>query len=139
MGCDIHLHFEIKLNGSWEHYDHPRLKRNYDLFAKIAGVRSYGDITPISNPKGLPDDISTITRFESDYFGSDGHSHTWLNPEEISQLVDWTKKQGAHKNFGFEHEQLGYLFGNGWGNFEKYREDYPKEIEEIRLICWFDN
>lgn len=27
MGCDIHLHIEVKINGAWEHYATPRVDR----------------------------------------------------------------------------------------------------------------
>ena len=78
MGCDIHVHFEIKLNGKWEHYSNPSIDRNYELFAKMADVRNdyENPIIPISFPKGLPKDLSVVTKFEVDHWGSDGHSHS---------------------------------------------------------------
>ena len=27
----------------------------------------------------------------------------------------------------------------GWDTFKEYRSDYPKEIQDIRLVFWFDN
>ena len=136
MGCDIHAHFEIKLNGKWEHYSHPRIFRNYDLFARIAGVRNYSKIMPISMPKGLPEDLTVTTRFCADWLGVDGHNHTWLNALEIKELMD---TKFIADNWRFEHEELGYLFGNGWGSWVEYPDSYPEEIEDIRLVCWFDN
>ena len=39
MGCDIHAHFEIKVDGEWLHYSQANINRNYRLFEKMAGVR----------------------------------------------------------------------------------------------------
>jgi len=145
MGCDIHAHFEIKVNGEWLHYDQPNLKRHYDLFARMANVRnSYRKekIEPIAMPRGLPDDITKTTAFEADvYWGPDGHSHSWLSSEEIAELFEWHKKLvgGYDRYWRIEHDEWGYLCGNGWGSFHEYRDSYPKEIEDFRLVFWFDN
>lgn len=42
MGCDIHLHQEVKINGEWHHYRLAEMPRNYEVFEKMAGVR--GDV-----------------------------------------------------------------------------------------------
>jgi len=135
MGCDIHAHFEIKLNGKWEHYSQPRIQRWYMLFTRIAGVRNHPDTTPISLPKGLPDDLSITTKFCADYWNGNGHSHTWLNANEIRELMNTSF---IKDDWDFEHEQIGYLCGNGWGDWSKGDDGYSKEIEDIRFICWFD-
>ena len=110
----------------------------YNIFQKIANVRAYDDeITPISEPKGLPDDISTITELDANLWDTDGHSHTWLDASEITELIEFTRQQPD--SFLWERENIGYLFRNGWGSFLKHKGSYPKEIEDIRFICWFDN
>lgn len=72
----------------------PYCGRNYNLFALLADVRNgYGfagcdtgdAIIPISKPKGLPEDISDEIKAKSDYWDSDGHSHSWLT---LKELVD---------------------------------------------------
>lgn len=135
MGCDIHVHFEIKLNDKWEHYSQPKICRNYELFGKIAGVRN-SDIIPIHPPRGLPDDCSIITKFCADIIGTDGHTHGWLNAIEITKILSF--HQHITKNNMLNFEQWGYLFGGGWDDFLKLREDYPKNIEDIRMVFWFD-
>ena len=50
--------------------------RCYSLFALLANVRNYAEITPISNPRGLPNDVSEIVKEMSDQWGCDGHSHS---------------------------------------------------------------
>lgn len=143
MGCDIHLHSEIRINGVWHHYDIAHIRRNYDLFVLMAGVRAYSsDIETISQPRGLPDDVTFVTKFDSDVvWGPDGHSHSWLSSEEVPKLFKFVKEQGTHRNSGlfWEHDETGYLFGNGYAEFKEYPNDYPKELEDYRWVFWFDN
>jgi len=136
MGCDIHAFFEIKLNGKWYLYDQPNLERNYSLFGKMAGVRN-GGIQPISPPKDLPKNLSKVVELEYKNWKRDAHSMSWLNAEEIKEVIEWHKK--FTDDYLVEHKQWGYLFGNGWPEFNEYRESYPSEIEDIRLVFWFDN
>lgn len=79
--------------------------RNYDLFAILANVRNgYGfagtdtgdGFIPISEPRGLPDDVSELIKDESEDWGPDGHSHSWLTLKELLEY-DWgqvTKHRG---------------------------------------------
>ena len=110
MGCDIHCHVEKRgSTGSWQkiggfvsdHYDpnneffsgdqyrnsdSPIEARNYFLFSILAGVRSDGkSIKPISEPKGLPDDASAEVKADSDEWGGDGHSHSWLTVKDLME------------------------------------------------------
>ena len=90
MGCDIHLHQEIKVDGKWEHYRACNVPRDYRLFCKMAGVRSsscHGEPNePISTPRGVPGDISVVTKISLDRWSADGHSHSWLNAAEIAEV-----------------------------------------------------
>lgn len=61
MGCDIHCYIEYsEYKGSWWGFG-GRINpgRDYDIFARLAGVRNYGDEikTPIP-PRGVPADMS---------------------------------------------------------------------------------
>ncbi len=63
MGCDIHLFTEVKKEGKWEVVDKPYTpfdKRDYTVFAFLAGVRNYDHCEPLSEPKGLPDDSEEL-------------------------------------------------------------------------------
>jgi hypothetical protein len=71
--------------------------RNYRVFAMLAGVRNgigfasvkTGEpITPISKPRGLPQDVSVEVREISNDWGPDGHSHSWLTLAELD-TVPW--------------------------------------------------
>lgn len=136
MGCDIHLHIEIKIDGQWHHYACPKINRNYDLFSLMAGVR--GNLIAISEPKGLPDDISNITKINyNTYWSGDAHSKSYLNSDELVML---STSINDHLKLDLEHDILGcYLFGDSFDGFKLYRKIYPKELEDVRFVFWFDN
>jgi len=149
MGCDIHAHAEIKVNGVWQHYNHPRIGRDYELFTRMAGVRQVESVTPISPPRGLPRNLSFTTKLDRKNDGVDGHSDSWLSSEEVAELCEWMEaraKKCEPKGYYYAEKELGYIFGNGW-DFKKYkREDgekgyagQPRELEDARLVFWFDN
>lgn len=116
MGCDIHLYVEKRVDGQWrsveewkQEYEGEGLsvpydsrfytRRNYDLFAILAdvgngfgfaGVDTGDGFRPISSPKGLPEDVSTLLREESERWGCDGHSHSFFTVAELL-AYDWTQ------------------------------------------------
>lgn len=146
MGCDIHLHIEVKLNGKWEHYSCPQIGRYYDMFERMAGVR--GEVeNAISEPKGLPTHLNAVTQYDADRWGSDGHSHSWLGIEEIVLLKDWLKTEpklynGIYEHPDLEHEVLHcYFFGNSFTGIKRYPTDYVSrpELQDVRFVFWFDN
>lgn len=144
MGCDIHLHMEVKINGKWHHYGAPSVDRMYALFAKMAGVRNRdSEIKPIAKPRGVPADATELTQFDCARWSSDGHSHSWLDAPEIAQVIEWIKTELGQRGFGnvwdWQSKNFGYVFGNGWDGFNKYPEDRPQGLEDIRWIFWFDN
>jgi hypothetical protein len=127
MGCDIHLHIEIKLDGVWEHYAAPDVNRNYRLFERMGGVRG-DENNAISPPKGLPADASKITRLE---FKDEGYYHTpsWLSSAEIIQLEssiqEWHKDRYDHRyDPQFEVFHCHYRYHPG---------------DDFRFVFWFDN
>lgn len=134
MGCDIHLHIEIKLGGRWEHLGHPNVGRNYELFAVMAGVR--GDEKPIAPPRGLPSDASVVTKFDFANWESDAHTPSYLNAEEIARLEDWLHERKIDMEWELLH---CYLFGNSFGGFHKYPTERSNVVEDLRFVFWFDN
>ena len=107
MGCDIHVFLERKnVDGKWydaniyrrnayktmnpEENTEPDFERfdfyyggNYDLFAILAGVRNYGFIKPISQPKGLPVNASKEVKDELRKWGDTAHSVSYLTLLEL--------------------------------------------------------
>lgn len=62
--------------------------RNYRVFAVLADVRNGLGFNPIDYPRGLPDDVTEEVKEESDSYGEDGHSHSYLTLREIKEF-DW--------------------------------------------------
>jgi len=106
MGTDIHLYVEVRRDGKWESadtwtpdeysfnemwvdwknkfYNTP----NYVLFGVLAGVRGREDPKPISEPKGLPDDMSEpLAKYAREHFE---HTGSWLTLRELMEY-DWTQ------------------------------------------------
>lgn len=146
MGCDIHLHIEVKINGKWEHWGAPSVPRCYPLFNKLAGVRDYDDsITPISKPRGLPDDLSVPTETAYKWEKADAHDISWIGRDEISLLEEWirlelVKTYGKNEWLCLEaHFVYSYCCGNGFAGIG-YGDStsYPKSITDVRFIFWFD-
>lgn len=148
MGCDIHTHIEIRYKGKWEHYACPSIDRNYTLFGVMAGVRGKGPA--IVEPKGVPDDMSIVTKLSWERWRPDAHTASWFNEKEIDLLNAWLEKQkeqsednGAWRIYNLEYGILNktYMFGNGLTTFKHYNdcEYLPKGCDAIRMIFWFDN
>lgn len=58
--------------------------RDYETFARLAGVRNYHDAQPISAPRGLPLDWDMPDFGEDSWISELGdHSHSWLLASEI--------------------------------------------------------
>lgn len=133
MGCDIHMHVEIRKRDKWLLYNQPNIDRDYGLFEKMAGVRGHVS-EAISPPKGLPGDVSEVTKIDHDYDGSDAHSESWLSLDEITALNKWWDSNRE----GFFEGQFGYIFGNGY-DYHKYPNDLQPPIDDVRFVFWFDN
>lgn len=116
MGADIHLFTEVKRNINnierwvnsdyWEinpyhrygyesdkQYERPLSHvsiykgRNYELFGILADVRGRGN--PImSDPRGLPEDVSDVVKEESDRWEGDGHSHSYFTLRELVEYLE---------------------------------------------------
>ena len=140
MGCDIHLHIELKdKEGNWHHYGEPSINRNYSLFGFLAGVRD-NNIKPIKPyDDKFPKNASLITRVHYGEWKLDSHSLRVFGSNDIAQIYKrWDKfKKHADIDFfyDFEHNVLrSYCFGNSF-----CKDSLPEEFVDIRFIFWFDN
>lgn len=90
MGCDIHIVAQRRnegggyetITGNFTEGSAPFDWRGYGMFAFLAGVRNYSAVTPISEPRGLPDDMDRSTEEYEEL--SDCHSCSWLSVEELA-------------------------------------------------------
>jgi len=139
MGCDIHAHVEVLKDGAWRNASlysktdnelervNPVCDRWYHLFSQMAGVRNYSGETPISEPRGLPSDISLETKLDSEEWGADGHSHSWLTFDEMR---DYTKALPEENRTMTALLQIMTISANAYWVFDKAK---------IRIVFWFDN
>jgi hypothetical protein len=107
MGCDIHNYVERKINGVWElvpdtygpldymaNYSDKynrhawSLPRSYNFFATLAGVRNYNELTPIHEPKGIPEDASEVLKKEWEQWQYDGHTPSFFSVKELLEAKD---------------------------------------------------
>jgi hypothetical protein len=134
MGCDVHCHIEVKINGRWEHWSAVHVDRDYRLFARMASVRNpkrgqEGHVVPISIPRGLVNDPSVVTEIAYRRDEPDAHSESWLDGKEMEALC---------KEFPDLRGSWGYgLGGNGF--VAEDDDPFPDCVEDFRVIFWFDN
>lgn len=102
MACDVHCVVERRVaGGAWEFETVLALRRNYDLFGVLAGVRR--SHAPIAVPRGLPRDACAgrcggcpDERCRRSGYGSGGcrdlgeHSFSWLTLAEL-RAHDWDR------------------------------------------------
>jgi hypothetical protein len=114
-------------------------RRNYGLFAALAGVR--GDSPFGHELLGLPDDASDLAACLSEEYGDDGHSHSHMLLPEFLRCYAYATDDDAYSKgcvaavegtttpfIEFADEVLGFKFYPDEGNVEKYR-----------IVFWFDN
>ena len=85
MGCDIHSFAEVKCKNKWVQIEglEPFDWRSYSMFAFLAGVRNYDHCEPISEPRGIPEDISDNIKemdIDNDW---NLHSSSYLTLKEL--------------------------------------------------------
>ena len=136
MGCDIQLYIEVLTENGWELYSHPTVGRDYELFAKMAGVRNNGEIETIAQPKGLPNDISYIVRHASADWDGDAHSHSWLDSDEIEELRVWNdcgRDGPPWCRVGELHHEILNCYCEG----HYFDEPDVQWIKDTRFVFWF--
>jgi hypothetical protein len=118
--------------------------RNYNLFGILAdvrngrgfaGIRTGDGFIPISEPKGLPDDVSETVQEESDNWEGDGHSHSYFSLTELLDY-DWTQNtkstgwvgENEFKVFLDKGSPDSYSGGVDGGNVVHINNDEMKNI-----------
>ena len=137
MGCNIHgfietMEYPDSENARWWSVHEIPYTRNYRFYAAIAGVRNYIEITPISKPKGIPEDASMMSKVEAEEMGRDGHSHSWLTYKEIKEY-DWLQDVGGSLLIDNVHTHFKSLMNEMRFLASTYGE------EGARVVFWFDN
>lgn len=144
MGTDIHGYLQARESADDPYVSVKELpdSRYYATFYALAGVRRpFEDITPFSEPRGMPGDLEESSRgypsaygegFEPDRYILDEkgekqwigkHSHSWLYLTEIDMRP------------GIEGEWLDFIASN-------YREYYhliKDDPHAVRIVFGFDS
>lgn len=138
MGMDLLQMFsEVKIKDEWHYYREFKMGVIQDpfLFAYLGWdktePRFKRDITPVTNEmRGFPLDASFMLKACEDYCGGSNVKANWLNSDEsISLLNEYSQI--------FNIDTTGYLFGNYYKWFYKYRDDYPPMLQDFRFVYWF--
>ena len=173
MGCDIHLHVEVRPR-KWkdDKWFHAAIygefsDRIYGMFYALADVRGdYEGITP-HEPKGLPENITGLTRRELVLFVDDefqdeqgycskedaekwvkeGYSKWYDNEKRMIIAPDWHSFSWCTAdeieiaiNEVFK-DKNGKWMGEPveWYALLKYMRAYEEMDYDVRAVFWFDN
>lgn len=151
MGCDIHCYAERKSEQRYLEIECNSFDwRDYSLFAFLAGVRNYSGVDPISEPRGLPGDLSDEVAEEWDD-GFNYHSASWLSLEEllafdydqvtedrrVTRQIAPNIRSGACTCEPVEGNTMTYREFLGEGYFEELES--LKELGADRIVFWFDS
>jgi len=172
MGCDIHMFLERKRatdtkwhadpyhHGSDAEYSDSPLElpsgRSYELFTYLAGVRGWGG----PPPRGIPPDVSARVQEIIDYWGSDGHSHSYISIngyktilKQLGYLHNFNINTYKYRNIHDEdkhflkddyrpfHIVLAYVHDEmrkNHGNYILTQDEYFLN-EQFRIVFFFDN
>lgn len=131
MGCDIHMMVERKKKNrkTWVHETGMEYRpRNYDLFALLAGVRSYDGTQAVFPEAGVAPDASARFKEHCDKYGSDGHSHSFLSCQQYKSVLESYRIK--HPSAYPLTEYLDALY---------QMEDIISEGHQARVCFFFDN
>lgn len=174
MGCDIHSYAEVYKNRKWkqigdvfplddsekDYYEgknfsnEPFRYRNYALFGWLANVRNYSCVESISEPKGLPGNVSTKIRQLYEENSDDFHSTSWFLLSELLAIdyekTIWDRRIIKQTSPNFingaakaeegegEHITLKKFLGNSYFKILNILKTLG-EPNKIRIVFWFDN
>ena len=162
MGCDIHVYLEkyTSVNGEnkWVNVDHWQINpnfglnenepeyelvsffigRNYDLFSILAEVR--GSFDPIEDPRGLPEDVTDVTRKEYDKWGRDAHTPSHYTLKELKDyLFNNSDNEEIRENLSYFINPMDRRFKDEfWIDIDDEKRYTIKE-NGFRVVFWFDN
>lgn len=135
------------------HTDQPYDGRNYNLFAILASVRNgsgfagvttSGGFNPISEPRGLPDDLSDELKAEPDLDDESDDPQVWLGDHSFSWLTlremldfDWSQQVrlcGVISWEQYREYRKGTRPENGWCGAISGGGNYTIEQAEAELL-----
>lgn len=142
MGCDIHFHTEVKVNGRWEHYNQVDVDRDYWFFSLLCGVREEGNAEPfLGKPNNImPEDANSLTKTLLDMEWM--HSLCTFDSDMIKKFrehfeehIDDKPRFSVNPRSKFLTYYVGYIDGNCWSD----EWSMPEWVEDYRWIFAFDS
>lgn len=138
MGCDIHVTpFKKKGEKYYALSNNFFDVRSYVLFGFLADIRNYSAITPISQPRGLPEWFKVNEEDTWDY-----HSFSWLTLEELEsynydQIVEDRRCDNGCTCPPGQGEKMTLREFLGEWYFEELAKMKLAEVDVI--VFWFDS
>jgi tRNA-binding EMAP/Myf-like protein len=142
MGCDVHGFVEVRRpSGVDEHkwvavlnIKHV-IRRGYDSFGSLFGVRNGSGFTPYAHARGLPGDLSEAARAAYESREVDAHSMSYLTLEDVVLDVPWGEKSAP----GSDRTRWSVLTDQWkWVLFEVMPWlGLEHGREQVRLVVWF--
>ena len=132
MGADIHTMLEKEINGEWvmvhvPHWNEAGERRNYDRFAKLAGVRGDGPA-----PKGVPSDISKGAYYRLSKWGNDAHSVSYDTLIKFLEVCKETDRDDVFYDDTWKYSDFcEHYLGIGF--------DKDECVDDFRVVYWFDS
>lgn len=159
MGCDIHCYIEYKSAGSdsrWQDFG-GRINpgRNYEIFAKLAGVRNYQELTPVAEPRGFPEDAAFAADGDHWMYVTETNGKGYCSPSRAESMVvsGSSRYKDAEKMFvsnpdWHSHswlttdEYASVVEGTGEPEYEAVlaaMRSFEEGGAKARIVFWFDN
>lgn len=131
MGCDIHAHLEVKVNGNWQYSATPLEDvRHYAWFEFLVGVRARHGWTPHHSPRGLPADVTPETQDKFNCWCGDAHTPSYITKQELLGV-----NPDLHlPYYNNKLTSLEDMFGQYLSNWN----DAMSKFEDARIVFWFD-
>lgn len=162
MGCDIHVNLEkytkIGVENKWVNVDYWQINpyfgvddsnreydrvsfyvgRNYDLFSILAEIR--GSLDPIADARGIPEDVSTITKREYNIDGFEVHTPSYYTLKELKDyLFNNADNEEIVDNLSYFVDAMNRRFKTEFWISDDDEKRYTIKENGFRVVFWFDN
>jgi hypothetical protein len=161
MGCDIHLYIEYKSkNVEFDGYKHKwqsfggRINpgRNYAMFALMADVRNYGELTVLFEQRGMPNDAGYYATNDNQRYICEDGGEEYVTAETAKRWVEsgsstyinnhegkptWVTDPDAHSHSWLNTSEFESVLNNyleledGWHN--ERVEEHNKFVKEKNI------
>lgn len=162
MGCDVHVYLEkytlIDGVNKWVNADYWQINphfgvddskneydqvpfysgRNYELFSILAEIR--GSLDPIADARGLPEDVSTITKREHANDGFEIHTPSYYTMKELKDyLFNNSDNEEIVSNLSYFISAMDKRFKEEFWISIDDEKRYTIKENGFRVVFWFDN